>query len=107
MSIRIRKDIKQIKPRLDGMISKGQFALTNQAHADMNLYVPMRSSDLRNQSSISPDGKSVTWNAPYSKKQYYNVGANYTTPGTGPRWDLKATGIHSRQWQEVSKRAMR
>ncbi len=108
----VKVDLKGVKAKTERMTKLGQIALVNQAHADMNNYVPARSYDLRNQSSISLDAKSVIWNVPYARAQYYGsngraVFRNYTTPGTGPRWDEKAKAIHAASWARVVERAMK
>lgn len=89
------------------MTKLGQYALANQVHADANLYAPRKSGDLRIQSYVSMDSKQIIWNAPYARRQYYNQFRNYTTPGTGPKWDQKAKAIHGRQWQSIVKKAMK
>lgn len=105
--VKIKKNLKGIKPRVSQMTQRGQYALANQVHADSNLYAPMKSSDLRNQSTIAIDGKSVIWNVPYARRQYYNQFSKYTTPGTGPKWDQKALSIHRSQWEQIIKKAMK
>lgn len=103
----IKKDLKGVKTRVNKMAKLGQYALVNQVHADSNLYAPRKSGDLRNQSTIAIDGKSIIWNVPYARVQYYNQFSNYTTPGTGPKWDQKAKSIHGKQWQSIVKKAMK
>ena len=103
----VKVDLKGVPPRIKGMSDKGQYALVNQVHADMDQYVPMLSSDLRNQSSIGIDGKSVYYNVPYARRLFYMPMYNYTTPGTGPRWDNKAKSIHGATWARIVKAAMR
>ena|SRR5690606_9861321 len=105
--VRINKDLKGVVKRTQQMTKLGQYALVNQVHADSNLYAPMLSSDLRNQSTIAIDGKSIIWNVPYARRQYYNYGAKFTTPGTGPKWDSKALAIHGKQWEQITKKAMK
>lgn len=107
VKVDIRKDLKGVIPRVNQMTQRGQYVFVNQVHSDMNPYVPARSYDLRNQSSVSLDYKSVIYNVPYAKPLFYNQYRNYTTPGTGPRWDLKASAIHMRSWERVVKRAMK
>ena len=92
----------------DKALQRGQYALANQALADMNQYVPKREGDLRTAVSMGIDGTEIIYNMPYAKAQFYGfVGKggypvrNYTTPGTGPRWDEKAKGIHMDDWQNA------
>lgn len=105
--INVKKDLRGVRVKTDRMTKLGQYALANQVHADSNRYAPLLTGDLRNQSSIALDGKSVIWNAPYSRKQYYNYGARFTTPGTGPKWDAKALAIHGGSWVRITKKAMK
>lgn len=105
--IRINRNLTGVQVRANQMIERGQHALVNQVYADTNLYVPMKSTDLRTQSQIASDEKSIVWNTPYARRQYYNQMVNYTTPGTGPKWDEKAKSIHKESWARVAKAAMR
>lgn len=73
---------------------KGQYAAANQALASMNPYVPALDHILRNTATIDIDGAGVNYNAPYARKQFYEQHSNYTTPGTGSRWDLRAKSKH-------------
>lgn len=107
MHIKIRRQLDGVPIRLSNMTKQGQYAFVNQVYADTNMYVPMLSGDLRNQSSIAIDGKSITWNTPYAQRQYYNYGAKFTTPGTGPKWDSKALAIHKDDWLKVIRNGMK
>lgn len=109
MSVRVKvtKDLKGVKTRVDKMTKLGQYALANQVHADSNLYAPKRVGDLRRESYVTGDNKQVIWAVPYARRQYYNQFTHYTTPGTGPKWDQKALAIHGRQWQNIVKKAMK
>ena len=83
------------------MITKGKRVLANQAMADMNQFVPAKSHVLRLSVSIGIDGSSIHYNTPYAAYQFYNQWSNYTTPGTGPRWDEKAKGIYMSDWEKA------
>ncbi|MGE7113942.1 minor capsid protein [Lysinibacillus sp. NPDC047702] len=106
MRIRVTRKLDGVSLRLSNMTQQGQYAFVNQVYADTNMYVPMLSTDLRNQSSIAIDGKSIIWNTPYARRQYYNIGAKFTTPGTGPKWDSKALAIHKDDWIKIVRNAM-
>jgi len=108
MSVRVNVDVdvKRIPPKIQNATGKAQYALANQVHADMNTYVPMLTGDLRNQSAIAVDGKSIYYNVPYARRRFYEPASRYTTPGTTARWDLKAKAIHGRSWARVAGRAM-
>src|SRR5690625_2261155 len=107
VTVNIKKNLKGVTKRVNQMTKLGQYALANQVHADSNNYVPFLSGDLRNQSSVSSDNKQITWNVPYARRQYYNVGAKFTTPGTGPKWDKKAKSIHGKSWERITEKAMK
>lgn len=107
MSVVVDIDLSGVPVKLNRMTELGQYALANQVYADMNNYVPALSFDLRNQSSVAPDGKSIIYNVPYARRQFYVPAINYTTAGTGARWDLKAKSIHGDSWARITKAAMR
>lgn len=93
-------------------MTKGQYALANQTLQDMNRYVPKREPFMVNTGHISNDGKELIWQTPYSRAQFYGTNGiatfrNYTAPGTGKRWDLKAESVHKGQWVQIVGRAMR
>lgn len=87
-------------------LDRALFALTNQAHADMNLYTPKRQGYLRDDSFVEKNR--ITYKMPYAKVQYrgYRISKdgkkidfqNYTTPGTGPHWDQRAKSNHINSW---------
>lgn len=81
---------------------KGQRALANQAMADMNQFVPKRDGDLRQATSINMDGSAINFHMKYARRHFYAPGDwKYTTPGTGPRWDLKAKGMFMSDWVDA------
>ncbi|GGP16233.1 minor capsid protein [Oceanobacillus neutriphilus] len=79
-------------------VNRGQYALANQGLADMNPFIPFKDGALSGTGAVDADGKEITWNTPYARKMFYMYMHNYTTPGTGPRWDNKASGIHMKDW---------
>ena len=107
--VNVQVNLKGPKKKLStGNIKAGRYAVANQVLADSNNYVPALDHHLRPSGIAQPDGKAVTWNTPYAKAQFYGkVGKggypvkNYTTPGTGPRWDKKAKGIHMKDWERA------
>lgn len=80
--------------------------LADQVHADSNKYAPFRDGDLRTQSQVAMNNKAVIWNVPYARRQYYNIGADFSEPGTGPKWFEKAKSIHLEQWKEIVERSL-
>ncbi|WP_342505867.1 minor capsid protein [Sporosarcina sp. FSL K6-2383] len=79
-------------------VRRGKYALANQALADMNQFVPMDEGILRLSASIDIDGSAINYNMPYAGRMFYMYMYNYTTPGTGPRWDLKAKSAFMSDW---------
>ena len=105
--VSVKADLGRVKSRTERMTKLGQFALANQVLADSNNYAPFLSGDLRNQSTIGIVGKTITWNVPYARRQYHNIGAKFSTTGTGPKWDQKAKAIHGSSWIGIVKAAMK
>ena len=69
----------------------------------------MRDGWLRNSAILTFDGTEIIWNSVYAAAQYYGgtknaTFSNYTTPGTGPRWDEKAKGIFMSDWVKAFTR---
>ena len=90
----------------DANIQRGRYVLANQALSDMNQFVPMRDSNLRTAVAMSTDATELDYLMPYAKAQFYGGTnkarfSNYTTPGTGPRWDLKAESIYMKDWEQA------
>lgn len=84
------------------MVTRGKRILANQAMADMNQFVPAKSNVLRLSVTIGIDGSNIYYNTPYARRHFYAPGDwNYTTPGTGPRWDEKAKGIYMSDWEKA------
>lgn len=82
----------------DEALLNGRRALANQAMADMDPFVPMQTGILRMSVSMAMDGSEIIYNAPYASTLFYKQMYNYSTPGTGPRWDLKAQGLFISEW---------
>ncbi|EAC2379275.1 minor capsid protein [Listeria monocytogenes] len=90
---------------------KAKFATANQMLADMNPFVPLRDATLRSSGHVDADGDSLVWVSPYAKAQFYGTNGivkfrQYTTPGTGARWDLKAEGLFMSTWVKVFARGL-
>src|SRR5690625_403724 len=97
----VRVDINLTGARMklsQGNIRRGRYAVANQALADMNPFVPMEEGIARQTGHVDNNGEAVTWNTPYIRRLFYMPMYNYTTPGTGPRWDLKAKRIFMSDW---------
>lgn len=96
---RVNIDLSGVMNRLSPeAVRRGQYAVANQAMADMNQFVPMDEGNLRTAVAIDADGINITYNMPYAGELFYMYKHNYTTPGTGPRWDLKAKSMFMSDW---------
>ena len=85
-------------------VKRGRYAVANQAMADMDQFIPMLSGDLRMTATIDIDGGGINYNTPYANNLFYMYKHNYTTPGTGPRWDLKAKNMFMSNWIDAYTR---
>ena len=103
MALKVNVNLKGARKRLDTGIKKTQYTLANQVRADSNLYAPKLSGDLRRYSQVTNDNKSIIWSVPYARRHYYNQFTNYTTLGTGPKWDQKAKGYHLSNWRKIAE----
>ncbi|WP_066158532.1 minor capsid protein [Halalkalibacter krulwichiae] len=97
MQVTVNLDRAKIKLS-SGNVKRGRYALANQALADMNQFVPMDESILRQSATIDIDGTGINYNARYARRLFYKPMYNYTTPGTGPRWDNKAKSVFMSDW---------
>lgn len=62
-------------------------------------YVPYEFGPLRASGRVEDGGRIIIWQTPYARRWFYEP-ANFKTPGTGNRWDLKAEGLHMSEWEE-------
>jgi len=110
-------DLKGVKRKFGRQsMTMGRLALANQSLADMNKFVPLQSSMLRQTGNVVNDGRALEWRTPYARAQFYGSRPlrrgmpvsvfmeQYTTPGTGKRWDLKARSKYGTMWARVFKR---
>lgn len=108
----VKVDFKGIKATTDRQARRrAQYAVGNQMLIDMNNHVPLDSSTLRQTGSVGKQGEELTWETKYAKAQFYGTNGkavfrNYTTPGTGSRWDLKASGMYMNDWEQVYLRGL-
>lgn len=100
--VRIEVELSGAKGKMSqDRVRRGRYALANQMLSDMNQYVPMDEGILRQSATIDIDGTAVNYNVPYANRLFKYYLYNYTTPGTGPRWDNKAKGIHMKDWENA------
>lgn len=113
-SVSVKIDLKGIEKKVSSSaLAKGKLAISNQMMMDMTPFVPRKSGDLRGSGQATRDG--VRYPGPYARAQFYGSSYNkhrsftfkrYTTPGTGKRWDKKASALHAKDWGKVGLRAM-
>lgn len=111
VGVNIKVDLSGFSNKLSPYrFRKGADAMLNQMLTDMDRYIPKKSGALRFIGHVNTGRSQLVWQAPYARAQYYGKimkkGAtysikNYTTPGTGPRWDLKAKAKYGKKWAEV------
>jgi len=83
-----------------GNTDYARYVMANQIHKDMEPFIPMESGDLRDISYLD-ENSNVNYTMPYASRLFYQQMTNYTTPGTGPRWDLVAKSLYISDWQKV------
>lgn len=112
MDIKVESYIDNIMKAFSmNSLNRADYLLAYQMLADMTKYVPRREGFLQMSGHVSTDNKSLIWRTPYAKAQYYGGNGrtryrNYTTPGTGKRWDKIARGNHMESWERVYLNAM-
>lgn len=86
-----------------------QWFFTNTCYKRMDKYVPMDKGDLRKEHTLT--ATSITYEVPYSTIQYEGIihgkkvpSENYTTPGTGPKWDEEMLKNEREQLEEDVQR---
>lgn len=109
---RVKVDLSGINKKLSaGNMQSAKYSMMNQMLMDMQPFVPNDQGTLQQTGVISADRGSLVWNTPYAKAQFYGTNGkvvfkNYTTPGTGKRWDLRAKGLYMSDWQKVFIRGL-
>lgn len=90
----------------DSNLESANRVFTEQAFKDMQPYVPLEFGTLRGSGSVA-DHETIVWEGlVYAPVQYYTQFENYTTPGTGPYWDKKASGNHMGSWERAYLRGL-
>ncbi|HEM5257229.1 TPA: minor capsid protein [Streptococcus suis] len=113
-TVSVKVDLKGIEKKVSSAaLAKGKLAIASQMKMDSTPFIPRKSGELRGSAQISKDG--IRYPGPYARAQFYGSSYNkhrsftfkrYTTPGTGKRWDLKASALHIKNWGKVGLRAM-
>lgn len=106
MGVSVKVDLSGVKQKFsESNIQRGQYAMGNQMLSDMNPFVPKREGILRSTGHLSYDASLLIWDGPYARRHFFAPGGwKYTTPGTGPRWDLRAQGMFMSDWVKAFSR---
>ncbi|MGX6979117.1 minor capsid protein [Vagococcus elongatus] len=114
--VKIKVDIANIERKLSaGNLKRARVIMMNQMLMDMQPFVPNDMGTLQQTGTIGVDRKSLHWVTPYAKPMYYGMIKNlhgvyfiknWTTPGTGPYWDLRAKGLFMSDWEKVFLRGL-
>lgn len=124
--VTIKIDLKKLEKKVSPQnFQRGQIAMTNQMLMDMNKYVPIQSSELRDRSRALKDR--IIWGVPYARLRFYGkkhkgffsdrqrrfffankerLLKHKPRAGTGPRWDKKAIPKHEKEWGKVALKGM-
>lgn len=107
MSISIKVDLQGVKDKFsESAFARGKYEVASQILLDAEEYIPLRGGSLRASGYIEGQGTAVVYNTVYARAQFYGTNGivtfrNYTTPGTGKRWDEKVTEYHSDKWAQA------
>ena len=91
-------------------VKRGKVAMISQMIDDMEQFIPRRDGTLSGSGSAFSDGirypgPYAFYGSSYNKNKSWTF-SKYTTPGTGKRWDKKASSKYSKEWGKVALRAM-
>ncbi|TYC48814.1 capsid protein [Weissella muntiaci] len=109
--IDVHVDLSKIYKKLSpAQLAKAQYITANQMLLDMNRLVPMKSKRLRASGSVTRQGD-IQYTQVYARAQFYGTNGkqifhNYTTSGTGKRWDLKAKVLYAPKWGRTFAKAV-
>ena len=112
----VKIDLKGVEKKVSPQnLAKGRLAVANQMLLDMDRFVPKRKGILRASGHVRQDAVDYGKKRKgfFSEKQRKFFFANKEkllsqkpTPGTGPRWDKKASALYAKNWAEVGAKAM-
>jgi hypothetical protein len=123
--VKVKVNLKGIERKVTPMgLARVKGAVASQMVMDMNRFIPKQSGELR--ANLTKANGEIVYNAPYARIQFYgkkrkgffskNKGSfslqikknylNIKKPGTGPRWDKKASALYYKNWEQVAKKAL-
>lgn len=113
-TVSVKIDLNGIEKKVSSSaLARGKLAMTSQMLLDMQPFIPFKDGELSG--SGRAQGDSIVYPGPYARAQFYGSSYNkyrsftfkrYTTPGTGKRWDKKATALHSKKWGRTALKGM-
>lgn len=95
MPIKVRVDLSKAKGNVKKAKERGQFALINQAAADIAPYVPFLEGDLSNQYVIMND-KEIMWTSIYARKIVQGNKLQFHTNTSSVGWSFVGPTCKSR-----------
>lgn len=100
MGVTVKVDLSGLKYKLGkDNFWRAKHAMANQVLMDANRLVPKKKGVLRASGHVTRIAH-IHYTAPYARRQYYAPpGWEYTTSGTGPKWDEKAAILYSDRWK--------
>lgn len=103
----VKVEISGVRAKVsEQALDRGRFVLGNQMISDMDSFVPRKDGTLRQSVHLSSDAKEIIYQTPYAARQFYVQAYNYSTPGTGSRWDLKASSMFINEWVKAFEKGM-
>lgn len=107
MVVNVSHDLNKISNQLsEANLSRANRAVTTNAFERMQPYVPKDTGALRSLGAVVDD-ETIEWTGViYGPIQYHTQFQNYTTPGTGPYWDMVASGNHMKEWEQTYLRGL-
>ncbi|EAC7181287.1 minor capsid protein [Listeria monocytogenes] len=109
MPIKVRIDLSKAKRNVKKAKERGQFALINQAAADIAPYVPFLEGNLSNTFVFQNDYTEIKWESVYAHRLYKGINFNFTLkyhPLAGPLWDQRAKVDKMGVWEKVAQKAV-
>lgn len=113
-TVYVKIDLKGLEKKCSPeAVKRGKTEMISQMIEDMEQFIPRREGILS--ASGAPIADGIRYPGPYARAQFYGSSYNktkrwtfskYTTPGTGKRWDRKATPKYAKQWGDTALKGM-
>ena len=110
----VKIDLKGLKKKCSPeAVRRGKVAMISQMIKGMKQFIPYKDGILSDSGAPIDDG--IRYPGPYARAQFYGSSYNktkrwtfkkYNTPGTGKRWDRKATPKYAKQWGDTALKGM-